>query len=238
MKIAICDDDALLRGALKRYIENWAEKRQITISIHEYASAEIFLFHWSPEENFDILFLDIQMPNMSGVELAEIIRRVDKDLIIAFVTGSMDYVLEGYKVKASNYLVKPVREEDCAKYLDEVYEELSNADGKHLLINAPGKVRKINYQDIYYFESFAHDVVVHINEHGRREELQFKKNIGELEAELANTQFIRTHRSFIVNMNHVSSVEKTCLILDDKTSIQISRANWKLVYDTFIRRFV
>lgn len=235
MRVAICDDDKNLRETLKRYTEAWAGKKGVSVTVTEYEKSETFLFHWSPAEHFDLLFLDIQMADMTGMELAEVIRKIDKKLPIAFVTGSKDYVFDGYRVGAINYLLKPVSEKDCANCLDRIYEDLASDSTQYLLIASNGKTQKLYYHDIYYFESFAHDIVVHTKNAGT---FAFRKNISELESELAGTEFIRTHRSFLVNMNYVSSIKKTELTMENGANIQISRANWKLTNNAFIRQHI
>ena len=87
-----------------------------------YSSATELLFYWSEGKSFDIAFLDIKMKNMSGVELARLLRKNDDLLIIVFITGLMDYVFQGYEVQALRYLLKPVKETDYFACLDRAAE--------------------------------------------------------------------------------------------------------------------
>ena len=108
MRIAICDDEILQLELLKYYVEKWAKDRGINPSIELFQSAEAFHFEWLEDSSYDIILLDIQMAELSGIELAKLIREKDKHIQIIFVTAISDYIGEGYNVDAINYLIKPL----------------------------------------------------------------------------------------------------------------------------------
>lgn len=231
MRIALCDDSRELRGMLTRYIENWSSKTGEPAEIAEYKSAEEFLFNWSPSAPCDILFLDIAMDGMSGMDLAKLIRRIDKDLPIVFVTGSREHVFSGYDVGALFYLLKPIAQKDCDKCLERVCSEMRRDAESVLVIAAEGKTRKVACKDITYVESFNHDVIVHTVSG----DIRFRKKIGELEEELPHGQFIRTHRSYMVHLRCIRAVEHKKVVLDDGSELPISRERRQIVNQAFIR---
>ena len=108
MKIAVCEDQTVQIDLLNYEIENWSDEKNISISIDNFTTAEAFLFQWSDYNKYDIIFLDIKLSKMSGIELSNIIREKDKNIDIVFVTGFLKYALHGYKVGAIQYLMKPV----------------------------------------------------------------------------------------------------------------------------------
>src|SRR5699024_8097706 len=103
MRIAICDDEILQLELLKHYVEKWAIEEGINSSIELFKSAESFHFQWLEDFSYDIILLDIQMAELSGIELAKLIREKDKHIQIIFVTAIPDYIGEGYDVDAINY---------------------------------------------------------------------------------------------------------------------------------------
>ena len=97
MRIAICEDDPTILSKLREHIEDWAEARGTKVDILPYPSAEAFLMAW-PELSFDLAFLDIKMQQMTGIELADTIRKIDNNMIIVFTTSFSQYALRGYDV--------------------------------------------------------------------------------------------------------------------------------------------
>jgi DNA-binding LytR/AlgR family response regulator len=99
----ICDDEPSMQQCLAEAITDWAKARRVQIDILSYPSGEAFLMAW-PDISFDLVFLDIKMKDMTGVELAENIRKNDKNILIVFVTSFSQYALKGYDVNALHYL--------------------------------------------------------------------------------------------------------------------------------------
>lgn len=162
MRIAICDDDPNTIEQLSHYIHTWMEQEKLSLpEIAQFNGAESFLFHWSPTADFDLLFLDIAMGNISGIELAKIIRKINQDISIVFITGSREHILEGYEVDALHYILKPISRNDCFKCLDRAQKKLTKAVEQSLIIETSKKVQRITYSDILYIESVAHYITLH-----------------------------------------------------------------------------
>ena len=114
MRIAIIEDEQLHSDLLISYIKKWADIRKISsknIIINNYENAEQFLFDYDDEKSFDVLFVDIQMSGMNGMDMAKKVREKDKNVSLVFTTGITDYIQEGYEVEAMHYLIKPLKEE-------------------------------------------------------------------------------------------------------------------------------
>lgn len=232
MRVAVCEDDSIQVGILKKYIQNWSYERSENVSIETFSSAENFLFHWTEPHKYDLLFLDIKMKNMTGVELAELIRKVDIEMAIVFVSANKEYVFRGYDVSALNFLVKPITEEACCACLDRVNTQLKDDESRALLINAEGRLIRMKLKDIYYFVSDDHYVTIF----GKKEPLRYRNKIGDVEEELSERkEFVRIHRSHIVNLRYVSAVEKDLLVLEDGTSLPINRNRWRDTHRAFIK---
>lgn len=109
MKIAVCDDQSIQIDLMNKHIKEWADINNVDIDIDNYRSGEAFLFEWLDYDKYDIVFLDIEMNKVSGIELSNKIREKNKIVDIVFVTGIFKYALHGYKVGALQYLIKPVK---------------------------------------------------------------------------------------------------------------------------------
>ena len=132
-RFAVCDDSSADRAYVTALIEAWGCSRDILLQIEDYPSAEAFLFAYEGNETVDVLFLDIEMGDMSGVELAKRLRQMGAGLQIVFLTGYMEYIAEGYDVEALHYLIKPVAQEKLGAVLDRAVERLKTRENVLLL---------------------------------------------------------------------------------------------------------
>lgn len=231
MKVAICEDDHDQIAVLREYVGTWSQARNIAVEISEFNSAESCLFAWTAAGIYDILFLDIRLKNMTGIELARVIRAVDQDTPIVLTTASMEFALEGYDVNVMKYLLKPVEERDIHVCLDRAQEVLDVQKEDTFLVTTGGKHLRFKYSEIYYFESFAHTLSMKTT----KGEVRFRRKIEDAEAELVeHDQFVRSHRSYIINLDHVSSLEKGSATFDDGTVLPVSRERWRETSAAFV----
>ena len=211
MNIAICEDNIEELNIINEYIEQWSKNNNIKVKIDKYQSSELFLFEWTDYNKYDIVFFDIKMKKVSGIELSNLVREKNKVVDIVFVTGMIEYALHGYKVSAMQYLLKPIKQDDIYSCLNKVLERIDSTDesSKFMIIKTPKKSMKLNYDEIYYFEMFSPNIVIHTI----KEEIALRKKISEIEKELKSSSFIRCHRSYIVNLKYVKSISKKTIIL-------------------------
>lgn len=163
MNIAICEDNIEELNIINEYIEQWSKNNNIKVKIDKYQSSESFLFEWTDYNKYDIVFFDIKMKKVSGIELSNLVREKNKVVDIVFVTGMIEYALHGYKVSAMQYLLKPIKQDDIYSCLNKVLERIDSTDesSKFMIIKTPKKSMKLNYDEIYYFEMFSPNIVIH-----------------------------------------------------------------------------
>ncbi|MFV0363536.1 MAG: LytR/AlgR family response regulator transcription factor [Suipraeoptans sp.] len=232
MKIAICDDDKNIASILKSHLLAWGKRNNQKVELTEFGSAEQFLFHYSPPLNhYDLLFLDVVMDGMSGVDLAKFIRKNDNQLPIVFLTGSKDHVLSGYDVGALHYLLKPFTRADIFKCMDKLLEQFINKEQPSLIIYSSKVMSKLSYNEIIYVESMAHYVFIHTT----NTDIKLKKSISELESELSDDHFIRIQRSYIVNLKYIKDLSKSTLTLDTGQMLSVSTTRWSEVNMAFTK---
>lgn len=229
-RLAICDDEQADVVYLQSLLEKWAENTRTALKIESYPSAEAFLFQYEEDKAFDLLLLDIEMGEMSGVELARKIRQENRVVQIVFITGYMEYIAEGYDVEALHYLLKPVTAEKLYAVLDRSAERLK-AKEKALCLALPGMVARVPFHEIRYLEVQRNYVTVQ-----GAEAYTVKKTLSELEEEL-DESFCRTGRSYIVNLRFVKKITRTQVILKDGKELPLSRNFYEKINRAMIQYF-
>ncbi len=229
MRFVICDDniDDLEHSA--SIIRKWADSRSIIANILCFNNAEEFLFSW-PDMIVDIIFLDIMMKKMSGIKLAEKIRKIDNNVIIIFVTNFLQYSLKGYDVNAFHYLVKPLSSDKLNPVLDKAYGIWCSHEKDSLIIKTDSGQLKISCGNICYIKVQLHTAELHTE----TETYEIRRTIKEL-IDLLPSYFIRCYRSYIVNILKIDCVFDNSLILSTGDKLPISRNNAKRVKDAFMR---
>lgn len=148
-KIAICDDDQEQIEHIAFTVSSWNAQNGYTCDVSTFTSAEAFLFEYERNNAYDILLLDVEMKNMTGIDLAKRIRSADSRAEIIFITSHFEFIGEGYEVDALHYLLKPLSEEKLMQVLDKAAEKLS-AEPPSVVINCDGETYKLFEADILY----------------------------------------------------------------------------------------
>jgi len=232
MKIAICEDEDIYSAQLAEYINEWAKEKSVFVEIFTFISAEKFLYEWEDSEDYDLMFLDIKMGSMSGMELAKIIRKTNRDIPIIFVTNMAEYAVEGYSVDAMQYLLKPAKKESCFDCLDKVYQ--SERIQKYFLFKDLEKTVRIPHKNIIYIEKFAHNATI-VTTTGK---YSLRKTTAQLLSELDDNLFVKCHKSYIINIRHMESISKTFALMSNKTEIPLSKDMVKEINERFYKHNV
>lgn len=232
INIAIVDDEEVQVELLEKYVKTWANKKDIRIITEAFYNGESFQFSWSMDKTYDVLLLDIEMPGINGVELAKKIRKEDNLINIIFITAITDYIGEGYDVEAINYLIKPIDEKKLYECLDKAFEKTPKEE-KIILIEEQGEIHRILEKDILYIESFGHNVEINTVD----KKYNIRKNIGTIEKELEDNNFVRCHRSYIVGLQHIKKIGKSGLELDSGETIPVSRRQYVNTNKAFIQYY-
>lgn len=226
-RFAICDDSQEDIDYIERLIREWSSSAGFRIRIDRFPSGESFLFAFEEDQSFDVLFLDIEMERLSGIELAQKLRQLGSRIQIVFVTGYMDYIAQGYDVEALHYLLKPVTEEKLQGVLERAIERLKSGE-RALVLGLPEGTVKVPFDQIRYLEVMGNYVTIH-----GKESYSVKRTLGDMAKEL-DERFIRTHRSYIVNLQSVRKCTRSEVVLKDDTVLPLSRKQ----YDTLNRAMI
>ena len=229
-RIAVCDDEQSALLQLKEAVFAWAEKRQHSIDLTAFSSAERFLFAYGEDRTFDILLLDVEMKGMSGLELAGQLRRDGLRAEIIFITSHFELCGEGYEVDALHYLIKPVSEERLGTVLDRAVKRLST-EAPSVVISCGGETVKLPEQEILYIESFLHYVAICTADR----EYRVRETLSAFEEKLSE-DFFRPHRSYLISLKHVTRISRTQVWLDNGAELPLARGRYDEINRAFIRR--
>ena len=206
MRIAIVEDIAEERKLLRSRLETQFEKRGIYAELVEFENGEDFLAA-AKECSFPILFLDIYMSGENGVEVAKELREFDSDCLLIFTTTSVDHALDGFKVRAMQYLVKPYEEAELTKLIDEILSHIPDF-GKYIEIKV-------------YAEHFSHMMHIHTT-NGR--ELITRQSFESFTVLLKRDQrFYTCNRGVVINLEHAVDFDGVVFRLDDGITVSVSR---------------
>lgn len=197
LKVMIVDDESLALSRLKRLLnENGIEDITAFDNPIE-ALKEI------TKTRFDAVFLDISMPNITGLELADSIMQIEPKTFIIFQTAHEEFALEAFKNGGIGYLVKPIESNDVKSILDKIKSfNVTSDESKKILGKRGDKLYLIDISDIYYIKADLDEVIVKIKD----ADAYVRRKIGDLETLLSSKNFFRVHRSYIVNVDKIKSM--------------------------------
>lgn len=230
MRIAIVDDIAAERNLLHTRLNYKLKQRSIQADVLEYESGEAFLAD-AEQQPFTVVFLDIYMDGMSGMEAAKALRKLDTDCLLIFTTTSTDHALEGFQVRAMHYLVKPYTEQDLTALIDEILSRIPQPDN-YLTVKVSGSDIQLPFKEMLYAEHFSH--MIHVHTTGTRV-LTTRMSFGQFTAPLKeDDRFFLCSRGIVINMEHAVDFDGTAFLLDNGSSIPVSRDLIKTARQTFM----
>lgn len=233
LNIAICEDEESQRIYLETLVCRWKQNEGAAGRTDCYPSAEQLYYSFDGGFPYDLYILDIQMGNMSGMELARKIREYDRDAAIVFLTGLREYAIEGYEVGAARYLIKPIREEELFQIIGDIYRDKKGRKKHYFVLERPEGTERIEYRDILYVEVKGHYVYIVCNER----EICHKVSFISLKPEFEKNGFVMSKRGLLVNLCHVEGISKTACQLDNGEELPISRNCYRVINEAFIKYY-
>ena len=237
MKIAICDDNRDYINLFESYINRIKAKG---LSHDVFFSGEELLYAYKNNQaDYDVIFLDMEMNGMDGIDTAIKIREGDKHVIIVFVTSHTKYMQKSFVCLPFRFLVKPLAFEDFQKVYSELCERLKENPETFIFLENKKRTR-IYCDDIVFFESNAHSLLIHLK-NGQTHKT--RKTMSELLDILNSNNFVRVHRAYVVNLSHIFQISQLSLKMHYyEHSVPVSRSHKDNLEEMFInfkeRRFV
>lgn len=229
LQIAVCDDESYARKRIQRLLENCLEKREISYTITLYGSGREFLEKPENLTGFDVVFLDINMEEIDGIQTAERIRSFHADTYLVFITSYIHYALEGYRVNAVRYILKETLDTALEECVDAILERMRISYVTFSFIQGE---RKLYTDNLLCVESRGHKSVFYYLENGKNIYEIYEK-LDQIEERLEGFGFLRVHKSYLVNQKHIRQICNYRILLDTGEEIPVPRSRYQQTKEAF-----
>ena len=237
MNIAVCDDDKIILKMIQHMIKNAKPSNTEDFAVTTFYTGEDLLSaikgsKYIPARHFDIIFLDIQMAGINGIETAKAIRADDEETVLIFITAIKQYVFEAFDVSAFHYLLKPINQQKFTSVFLQAVREVQrhqNTSNEILVVKSGKNSITLQQSRIYYIESNNRKIIVSMQD----EKLECYGKISEMEHVLRE-DFFRIHKGYLVNMKYVERYSRTEVQMKNGKRFPIS----KYKYQDFIKAYL
>lgn len=216
LKIAIVEDEQSYLNQLKEYLDRFQKETDEIISISEFHDGDEITSKYTAR--FDIILMDIQMKFVDGMTAAKEIRKMDSEVTIIFISNLAQYAIRGYEVDALDYIIKPVTYFAFSQKLSKAISRMQKRKNRFITVTVKGGVQRIDTTDIYYVESFGHNLIFHTKQQDYISGVTMKS----AEELLANMNFSRGNKCYLINLEHVEGIQDNCAIINGE-KLMLSR---------------
>lgn len=220
-RILIIEDEDDMADQLRQHLRRYAAAHHLDFDVSRLASAFDFV---GSKAHWDLVFMDIGLPGISGMEAAQLLRTYDDQTVIIFVTSLSQYAVKGYEVGALDFIVKPVSYPALSARMDRAMRVLARTAGRNLAIPTKTGMRMVALRDIVWVQVRKHDLEYLLADGSH---VEVRGVLKEVEAQLGGGSFVRISNSCIVNADHVRSLDRTSVTMEDGEELPISRAKAK-----------
>lgn len=218
-RIAVVEDEQQYRDEVCQYIEQYATEHQLNFDVTTYTDGQEIVD--DAQNHYDIIFFDIEMTLLNGMDAAKVIRERDANVVMVFITNMAQYAIEGYEVGALDFVLKPIDYYGfsfrLARALGRVQKKQGNLE---FAINTPGGIKKLNSNDIYYIEIENRFLVYHTAEG----DFSQRGTLQSAEEMFQNYHFVKCNHWYLVNLKYVTEIEENIVHVAG-SRLEISRRN-------------
>jgi two-component system response regulator LytT len=222
MKIAIVEDNDAAASLLSQYLKKFSEEVHEVFQLDIYPNGFDFLegFH----AQYAVVFMDIEMPMMNGMETSRKLRSIDNSVLLVFVTNMAQFALQGYEVQGFDFIVKPLNQELFEPKMKRIYKAAHEKENDpYITLSRRQGIRKIALRDLLYVEVRGHEITYHL----AQETLSQYGTMKEAEKSLPKESFSRCNNPFLIHLAHLSGVEGEEAVLSNGERLKISRHHRK-----------
>ncbi len=233
IQIAVCDDNIDELSNMIHLINQYRSSKHLNCEYTVFTNGFELISTLEKGKQFDIYCLDIIMPGFTGIDVAKEIRNFDKNAPILFFTSSSEFALESYSVKAINYVLKPISKEKLFFTFDEVMEHIKVEENDNaVIVKSNEGIQKILISNLVFAEVIGRNVLYHLLSGKVIECLESFSAV--CENLLKYGRFIKTHRSYIVNMQYVDTIENQKLTLQTLSTIPIAQGKAREIKQQYL----
>ncbi len=227
LHIAVCDDEAYMLELLGEMAEGFFSGKNVSATILRFLSGEELLAYNGP---VDLLFLDIRMKGMDGMETARTLRNNGFKGILIFITILHEMVFQSFEVQAYDYLVKPLEQSAFENTMERLMSSLQNPGETHLLIQKGGESCLLSFDEIVFCEVIDRKVYLHLRSF---QVLDYYDRLEKLETKL-DDRFFRCHRSYLVNLQYIRSCKNGAACMEGGEEIPVSRLRSRALFTALL----
>ncbi len=221
-RILIVEGSPAEADVLREHLNRYAEERGLSFAVTVLSSAVEFVNASHPA---DLIFMDIDLPGINGMEAAQILRGYDEQTPLVFVTNLAQYAIKGYQVDALDFMVKPVQYDDFSLRMDRAMRLVRRTSKGTVAIPTPDGIRVVRLDDVLYVDIVKHDLHYHLA--GEPNPLRVRGTITKVAEELAEKDFLKIAASCVINMAQVARIRATSVVMSDGTELFFSRSQRK-----------
>ena len=228
IKIAIVEDEHAYAMQLQEYLHQYETENGEVFEISLFSDGDEIVHKYNPI--YDIILMDVEMKFMDGMSAAEEIRKVDTEVVIIFITNMPQYAIRGYAVDALDYVLKPVSYFAFSQRLNRAISRMKKRESKTLSISIKGGTVRLDVANITYIESQGHTLIFHTVSG----DYETSGTMKELEADLAEVNFYRGNKGYLINLAHVEGIKEGCAVVRGE-QLLLSRARKREFMETLTR---
>mgnify|MGYP002798144329 CR=1 FL=1 len=229
-QIAVGDDEKHFAYELAKRLKRYFARRSLDVQIHLFYSAENLLNDGATSCN--IIFLDVRLGEVSGMEVAKKLREKNKNVILIFVSAFIEYAVMGYSVRAAAYLLKSDLNGTFENCMNEVLSQMEYNDISIPVLYERTTVQ-LSCRHIVYVESYKRQIQIHTSSE-RYPMIRYYAKLSDLQQKLESHGFLRIHKSYLIHMSHCRKIQNRIAYMDNGAELACSKQNYRQIIQTFL----